>query len=105
MFRFALRVLGLWMLAGGFAAAVIDGMKSIAASTVVTTSTLATWSGLAPGSLAAARARVADTLGPLAAGWLDAGLARVPTWAALGLLGALLVTLALPREKKTTIGE
>lgn len=99
MFRFALRALGLWALAGGFAAAVIDGMKSIAASKVVIGSALATWNDLAPASVAAVHARLDAALGPVVVAWLDYGLARLPTWAVLGVLGALLVTLGLPREK------
>lgn len=99
MFRFALRVLGLWMLAGGFAAAVIDGMKSIAASKLVMGSALATWNDLSPASVAAVHARLDAAVGPELLAWLDFGLARIPTWAALGLLGALLVTLGLPREQ------
>lgn len=98
MFRFVFRVLGLWLLAGGFAAAVIDGMKSIAASAVVTTPALATWSGLAPTSHAAVVAWIERVLGPSAKGLFDGALAHVPTWALLGVTGALLVAATLPQE-------
>lgn len=98
MFRFAVRVLGLWLLAGGFAAAVIDGMKSIAASTFVPTSAATTWADLAPTSLAATLAWIERMLGPASKTILSGALAAVPTWALLGVVGAVLVASALPRE-------
>jgi len=103
MFRFAFRVLGLWLLAGGFAAAVIDGMKSIAASAIVTTPALATWTDLAPTSHVAVRAWLERVIGPAVATLLDDALAHVPTWALLGVVGAVLVALALPREEDAPI--
>lgn len=104
MFRFAFRVLGLWLLAGGFAAAVIDGMKSIAASAIVTTPALATWTDLAPASHTAVRAWFERVIGPTTAALLDDSLAHVPTWALLGVVGAILVAMALPRDEDAPIG-
>lgn len=103
MFRFAVRVLGLWLLAGGFAAAVIDGMKSIAASTLVTTSASATWAALSPASLAAGLAWIERTAGPTTKTILAGALAQVPTWALLGVIGAVLVASALPREETSPL--
>jgi hypothetical protein len=104
MVRFTVRVLGLWLLAGGFAAAVIDGMKSIAAATLQTTSALATWQELAPGTHAAAHAWIERTIGVVAAAGLDAVLAAVPTWTLLGSIGAVLVAVALPRDEASPLG-
>lgn len=104
MFRFAFRVLGLWILAGGFAAAVIDGMKSIAASTIVTTPALATWTDLAPTSHTTVRTWLERVLGPSVATLLDDALAHAPTWALLGVVGVVLVALSLPRDEDAPIG-
>lgn len=104
MFRFAVRVFGLWCLAGGFAAAMIDGMKSIAASRVIMSTALETWSELAPGSLAAVVGFVEARLGPAMWASAKSALATVPTWALLGVVGAILVAVALPREDEVLPG-
>ena len=99
MIRFFVRVLGLWLLAGGFAAAVIDGMKSIAASKVVMTSARETWSDLAPAMLTAVDRWLVATLGPTVETAFAVAVERVPTWALLGLLGVVLVSVALPKHE------
>lgn len=98
MFRFTLRVLGLWCLAGGFAAAMIDGMKSIAASRVVMSSAAQTLNELVPGALTATAGFVEARLGGAIWAALRAGLEIVPTWALLGVIGGVLVAVALPLE-------
>lgn len=100
MIRFVIRTLGLWLLAGGFVAAVIDGMKSIAGSALRTTSALETWTDLAAASVVAAKAFVEGHAG--AGGWraLETVLHVVPTWALLGGLGVALISLAQRREPK-----
>ncbi|MBV5262846.1 hypothetical protein [Pinisolibacter aquiterrae] len=98
MFRFMVRVLGLWCLAGGFAAAMIDGMKSIAASKVAMSTAADTWSELAPGSLAAVAAFVEGRLGEGVWAAMKSALTTLPTWVLLGVVGALLVAVALPVE-------
>lgn len=89
MIRFLLRSLGLWLFAGAFVAALIDGMKSLAASRIVVTAALTAWSDLAPGSEAAARGFVSGRLG--AAVWrvLEGTALALPTWAVLLVLAAL----------------
>ena len=104
MIRFVVRTLGLWSLAGGFSAAVIDGMKSIAASGPVMTSALATWTDLAPGSLAATAQAVGERFGQPVWSSFAATVLAVPTWALFGGLGAVLITLARPRDEKIAVG-
>lgn len=99
MFRFLVRTLGLWCLAGSFAAAVVDGMKSIAGSGLITTTVYETWTALAPTTIPGARAFVEARAG--AATWapLEAALRVAPTAAVLLVLGAVLVALARPRRE------
>jgi hypothetical protein len=97
MIRFFVRTLGLWLLAGSFAAAVIDGMKSIAGSALRMTAALETWTDLAPSSVTTAHAFVESHLGPAVWSALETGLRLVPTWALLGVLAAVLIALARPR--------
>lgn len=97
MFRLLARALGLWVLAGAFVAAVVDGMKSIAASTVVLTSAHSAWGDLAPGVLGALRGMVEGRIGAPAWSFLTSSLLALPTWAVLGLLGAGLIALGRPK--------
>ncbi len=103
MVRFIVRILGLWLLAGGFAAAVIDGMRSIAASKVVMASTREAWSDVAPASLTALDRWLVTTLGPAVETGFAVVVDRVPAWALLGVLGAVLVSVALPREDEGSL--
>lgn len=101
MIRFLIRSLGLWLAAGGFAAAVVDGTKSIAASRLVVTPAAITWRDLSPASFESAATALEHGLG---AGGRDAVLgllAVAPTWALFGVLGALLLTLGRRREADT----
>lgn len=100
MIRFVIRTIGLWLLAGGFVAAVIDGMKSIAGSALRMTSALETWTELAAASVATARAFIEGHAGPGVWNALEATLHHVPTWALLGGFGVALISLAQRREAK-----
>ncbi len=97
MFRLLARALGLWVLAGGFVAAVIDGMKSIAASGLVVTSAHTAWSDLAPGVLGATRGLIEAQIGAPAWSLFTGSLLALPTWALLGLIGAGLIVLGRPK--------
>lgn len=99
MLRLILRAIGLWILAGAFVAAVVDGMKSIAASTLVTTSARTAWSELAPSTLGALRGMVESHIGAAAWQSVDLTVLALPTWAVLGVLGAGLIVLGRPRPK------
>jgi hypothetical protein len=101
MIRFLARTIGLWLIAGGFAAAVVDGMKSIAASRPILTFVGGFWAELAPASLLSARALVEARLGGRVwAAAIDPVLANVPVFAAAALVGALFVTLGRPPRAK-----
>jgi hypothetical protein len=102
MFRLISRAIGLWSVAGAFIAAVIDGMKSIAASSVVVTSAFSAWSELAPSSLGALRGVVEGWIGPWAWSATSGSVLALPTWAVLGAIGA--VFLALGRKREAPIG-
>jgi hypothetical protein len=104
MIRFLARSIGLWLIAGGFAAAVVDGMKSIAASRPILTFVGDFWAELAPASFLSARAAVEARLG----GWvwtqaIDPALSHVPVFAAAAVIGALMVTLGRPPRPKIGI--
>ncbi|MDK9695749.1 MAG: hypothetical protein OEL76_05105 [Siculibacillus sp.] len=102
MFRFISRMLGLWVIAGGFVAAVVDGMRSIAASTPVITSAAAAWSELAPSSLGALRGAMEGRVGAEAWSTVTATVLALPAWALLGAIGFAL--LAAGRRKAPPIG-
>ena len=100
MLRFLVRAIGLVALAGAFAAAVMDGARSIANDTLSLTPVGAALARLAPtkfAQLPAWAARINPKL------WdpvlLDA--LYVPTCVALAAAGAILVALAAPgRERR-----
>ncbi len=102
MFRLIGRTIGLWLLAGAFVAAVIDGMKSIAASKPVVTSAFTAWSELAPAALGAVRGMIEAKIGPAAWSAFVGSVLALPTWALLGLLGAAFV--ALGRRRGEPVG-
>jgi len=96
MLRFISRFLGFWLAAAAIVAAVVDGAKSIADSTLVTTSLSETW-----GMIAAAAGM--EPLGELSAvPWpLNlplAGLLAAPTVVILGALGVAFLVLGAKRR-------
>ena len=97
MLRAISRMIGLWVVAGGFVAAVVDGMKSIAASTPVITSAFVAWSELAPSSLGALRGAVEGRIGAATWSTVTGTVLALPTWALLGLLGAGLILIGRRR--------
>lgn len=58
MFRFLARFIGLWLVAGALIALVVDGAKSIAAGSIVTTPLGQLWYDLDPASLNTAQAAI-----------------------------------------------
>ncbi len=103
MIRFLVRTLGLWLLAGGFAAAVVDGMKSIAASGVRMTSSFDAWAALSGASQKAALGFVEGHLGGAVAAGLTSALQTVPLWGLLGGIGAVLIAVARPRGARVGV--
>jgi hypothetical protein len=98
MLHFILRTIGLWALAGALVAAVIDGMKSIAASHLVLTSTGQFWAIVSPSTLASAQAwlhRLAPTL------WQSVVVPalQTPLWGVLFIFGILFMLLGLRRRR------
>jgi len=99
MIRFLFRFIGLWLLAGAFAALVIDGTRSVAASQLTITPVRDAWELLNPAGLAAAQKQFATA--PL--DQVFALLLGAPLWILLAVIGV--VFLALGRRKRTaTIG-
>ena len=97
MLRFASRFLGFWLVAAAVVAGVVDGAKSIAASTLVTTSVGETWV-----AIASFGASEPGTVALLTAPWpLDVPLQwllAAPAVAALGILGAAFLILGAKRR-------
>ena len=98
MIRFVLRFIGLWLLAGGFVALVLDGVRSIASSRLVLTQFGATWSTLSEATLSRFQAWVEATL----PGWVWPTLAEpaltAPLFAVLGGIGIVLLFLGRRRK-------
>lgn len=97
MFRFASRFLGFWLLAAALVAGVVDGAKSIAASSLVLTSAAETW------AMIAAAGGTQPAAEPLAAPWPPVDLAlqfllAAPTVVVLGALGAAFLILGAKRR-------
>ena len=101
MLRFFFRTLGLIVLAGAFAAVVVDGTRSIAANGVVFTTLGQTLANMAPdrlASLEASAARIAPLLRDPVLVWL----LLAPLWLVAGLIGGGL--LALTRRRAPPVG-
>jgi hypothetical protein len=103
MIRFFFRFIGLLCLALSFIFLIYDGTKSIADQTFYITSVESIWSNVHQTSLTALQPMVQRIVGPAAWGsvirpyFLDQ-----PMWAALGIVGALLILLG--RRKRKLIG-
>jgi hypothetical protein len=94
--RFLARIIGLIALAGAFAAAVIDGARSIAIGDCALTSTGAALYWLSPKALAGVQASVENRLGAWA--WNDV-LVRVlfaPAFITLAILSLALYLVSRP---------
>lgn len=98
MFRFLLRFVGFWFLAGGFVALIVDGTRSIAASALVLTSAGDAWFAVSPGSLAAMEASTRKISPAL---W-DSAIApalSAPAFLVLLIFGIVLMMLGRVRER------
>lgn len=93
MIRFLFRFVGLWILAGGFVALVLDGVRSIASSEIVTTPLGVTWLATSPDSLTRFQSFVETNLSP--AIWETAAVPvlNAPLFVVLGVLGLLLMLI------------
>jgi hypothetical protein len=99
MFRFLLRTLGLFLLAGAFAALVIDGTRSIAGGALSLTSfgTMLAW--IAPDKVGGLKPALSH-INPLLWDPVAVHLLMLPTWLIIGALGALvMLATQKPRPK------
>lgn len=97
MVAFLLRSLGLLIFAAAFIALIADGVKSLAADAVVTTSLGETWASLSPQSLAAAEAMVERRAGPHL--W-DPVITTALTWPSFALGGAVGLVLMIAGSRR-----
>ncbi|HSI41988.1 MAG TPA: hypothetical protein VLA00_15705 [Xanthobacteraceae bacterium] len=100
MIRFLLRFLGVWLLAGGFVALVVDGTRSMASSALVMTSFGEAWFAVGEASLAGFQQSVEARLSPEVWERLAVPLLMAPLSVVLGGIGLLLLLLGrrrLPR--------
>ena len=102
MFRLIGRFIGLAMLAGAFAAAVIDGARSIAASQLLLTPLGTTLYWAFPNKMPLLQSFVERQIHPLLWNPILYRLLLAPTWAALGVIGAAL--LYALRQRPAPIG-
>ncbi len=101
MIRFLLRFLGLLCLAAAFILVIYDGTKSIAGNALYITSVRGLWQTINAASLQNLQSLIVSKASFL---WdpLMVALLAAPSWALLGLIGVVLITLG--RRKKPLIG-
>ena len=102
MMRFLSRFFGLLLLAAAFILVVYDGMKSIAADALFTTSVRTLWEIVNAASLQQLRPTIERQVGPWLWDPVMVGFLSAPGWIALGILGIVLILLG--RKKKPLIG-
>jgi hypothetical protein len=101
--RLVLRLLGTWLLGIALILLIIDGTKSLAASSLVLTSLEEIWNWLHADSLAGFRLFLESRLfGPLIEPVAEATLA-LPGWLVLAVPGALLAWLGRSRSTRVFI--
>ncbi|NJO54854.1 MAG: hypothetical protein HC829_08460 [Bacteroidales bacterium] len=102
MLRFLVRLVGFLLLAGGFAALVIDGTRSIAVSAVTVTRAGDAWYALSPSTLNLVQAATERYAAPWLWDPMLVSLLFVPVFVLLGGAGFLL--LVIGRQPATPIG-
>ena len=102
MLRIILRFLGLMLLAGGFAALVVDGTRSIASNTLVLTSLGETLMDMAPTKYPLWQAAIEKKFGAWAWDPVTSTLFALPNWLIAGAIGGLLFLIT--RRRRATIG-
>jgi hypothetical protein len=100
--RFIGRLIGLALLAGAFAAAVIDGARSIAASHILLTSLGATLYWAFPNKMPLVQPFIERQIHPLLWNPILYNILLAPTWAVLGVVGFVLIYLL--RKRPPPIG-
>ncbi len=99
MFRILVRTIGLFLLAGAFAALVIDGTRSIAGGALSLTSLATTIGWIAPDEVAGLKPAISHISAFL---WdpIAIVLLKLPTWVVLGVLGSLVMLVTRRRQPK-----
>ncbi len=97
MIRFLLRFLGIWLMAGGFVALVLDGVRSIASSELVATPLGVTWLATHEESLAAFQQWVNATLPAGSWDLVAAPILQAPLFLVLAVSGLVLMLIGRPR--------
>lgn len=101
MIRFILRLIGLVLLAGAFAALIVDGTRTIAGGSLVLTPLGQTLLWAMPLRLESLQAQIKH-LNPYLWDPVAVKFLALPTWVVAGVLGCLV--LALPRKRRSKIG-
>jgi hypothetical protein len=94
MLRFFVRLLGLILLAGGFAALVVDGTRSLAGGQLMITTLREGAMSISPGKLEALQASVEQKLSAPLWDSVISALLHLPISVTFGGLGALLILLS-----------
>lgn len=97
MIRFLLRFLGMWLLAGGFVALVLDGVRSIASSAPLITPLGDAWMAVSETTLGQFQTFVEARLPAGSWGSVIVPLLDAPVAAVLGGLGLLLMLIGRRR--------
>ena len=105
MIGFLSRFVGLWFIAGGLVALVIDATKTIAASALTMTPLGMAWYSLAPTTLISVQEFVQQRIEPYVGNWLWDPVIQwillLPTWVVFGAFGFLLTYLGRRRRVRT----
>ena len=99
MFRFLFRFIGLWLLAGGFIALVIDGTRSITGGRIVIMPMVEAWLVIHPASLEWLKTMIERDLSPRLWDPVFLYVLYAPLWVVLGAVGAVLVVLGRRRPR------
>lgn len=102
MLRFIVRTLGLILLAAGFAALIVDGTRSIAASSIVVLHFSEACAYLFPEAFPLLQKAVEQNIHPLLWDPFLKAVFLLPTWLVLAVVGLLLIWIA--RRRRATIG-
>jgi hypothetical protein len=100
MFRFILRFIGLVLLAGAFAALIVDGTRSIAGGALALTPLAQTLAWLSPQKYAALKPELQHHVPHFVWDPMIVHLLTAPTWIVAGVLGALVLLLTQKRRPK-----
>ncbi|MGE3246988.1 MAG: hypothetical protein AB7F96_16025 [Beijerinckiaceae bacterium] len=102
MFRFIIRTIGIILLAGGFAALIVDGTRSIAVSKVTVTTFGQTAAAVFPKAFPLLKPAVEQNIHPLLWDPFLRALFLLPAFLVVAVLGLLLIWLA--RRRRLAVG-